>query len=177
MSALEQKGFQTPTRWALLKGVSAALIYLLLCFAVLCLVYPIGQRIRSFRYPLSQALTEYLLLSSLVMCIVVLVVPLLTWWCNRLVIWMNVMIRTVSTFVILFFLAAYVGTSDHLGDYWPASQIESFFSELEFLIFEIKYAPIVSVLAAIYYTWTGRNRAVPPSSHHRYATRGRSRER
>jgi hypothetical protein len=160
-----------------LKGLSAALVYWLLCFAVLCLAYPIGDRITELGYPFFQVLTEYALMSFLVMCIVVWVVPLLTWWCNRLVIWMSVIIRTVTTFVILFLLAGYVGTSDDLEQLWPTSQIQSFFGELRVLIFLYEYTPMVSVLAGVYYWWIGRHKAVPPARLERLATRGRARER
>ncbi|MFY9609633.1 MAG: hypothetical protein WAU45_13575 [Blastocatellia bacterium] len=111
-------------------------------------------------------------MSFLVMCVVVWVAPLLTWWCKRLVIWMSVIIRTVATFVMLFLLAGYVSNSDDLEQLWPASQIQSFFSELRVFTFALAYAPIVSVLAGVYYWWIGRRNAVPPPSPERYATRG-----
>lgn len=177
MSALGHNAFQTSGRWTLLKGLSAALLYWLLCLAVLCLVYPIGDRTRWFLNPLSRVLTEYLLMSFLVMCTVVLVVPLLTWWCNRLVTWLSIIVRTLTTFVILFLLAGYVGNSDDLEQVWPTSQIQSFFSELRVLIFLYEYTPIVSVLAGVYYWWIGRRKAVIPPSPERYATRGQTRKR
>ena len=152
-------------------------MYWLLCFVVLCLVYSIGDRIQGLRYARSQVLTEYLLMSFVVMCVVVFVVPLLTWWCNRLVIWMSVIIQTVGAFVTLCFLAGFIASSDELLKYWPINRIDDFFGRLEFFTFALEYAPIVSVLAGMYYTWIGRNRVVTPPSAERFATRGRPRER
>lgn len=176
MSALGHNGFQAPNRWSLLKGFSAAFLYWLVCFAVLCLVYPVGERIGWSSSLLSEVLPEYALLSFLVMCVAVWVVPLLSWWCKRLVIWMSVIIRTVATFAMMFLLAGYVSNSDGLEQLWPTSQIQSFFSELRVFTFALVYAPIVSVLAGVYYWWIARRTAVPPSSPKRYATRGRARE-
>jgi hypothetical protein len=169
-------GFHLNSR-NLLKRLLAAVLYFLACFAVLCLVYPIQTRMRLSRYSLSQALPEYELMSLVVTCIVVVLVPLLTWWSNRLVIWISVMIRTVTTFVILYFLASSIGTSHQLINYPPTSRISSFFAEWQFLGFAFFYAPIVSVIAGVYYWWTARSKAVLPPNPETYATRGRSRER
>jgi hypothetical protein len=162
--------------WNLLKRLLAAVVYFLACFVVLCLVYPIQERMRFSRYSLSQALPEYELMSLVVTCIVVVLVPLLTWWCNRLVIWMSVIIRTVITFVLLYFLASSIGTSPQLINDLPTSRISTFFAEWQFLGFAFFYAPIVSVLASVHYWWTGRQKLVASAKPQKYATRGRGRE-
>jgi hypothetical protein len=158
-----------------LKGFSAALLYWLLCFAVLCLVYPIGGRMRVFHYSLSQVLGEYLLMSLVVMCVVVLVVPLLTWWCNRFVLWKCVVVRGVVTFVVLYLLAGYIATSPELISNVPISRLRGFLGGLEFLSFQFEFAPIVSIMAGIYHTWTGRSKALPPRPDG-FATIGRARD-
>lgn len=150
-------------------------MYWLVCFTVLCLVYPFGDRIGWATSSVSEVLPEYGLMSVLVMCVVVWVVPVLTWWCKRLVIWMSVVIRTVTTFVILFLLAGYIGASNYLRDFWPTSQIKSFFNEWGFLTFALEYVPIVSVLAGVYFWWIARRKAVPPQKPDKHATRGRAR--
>ncbi len=168
--------FKALNDWNLLKGFLAIVLFFLASFAVLCNVYPIRERMSFRRYSLSQVLPEYVVMSLVVTCAVVLVVPLLTWWCNRFVIWMSVMIRTVVAFFILFLLVTYVGTSDDLEYLWPITQIQSFFSELRVIIFAYAYTPLVSTLAAVYYWWIARRTAIPRSSPKRYATRGRARE-
>jgi hypothetical protein len=166
-----------PLNWQLLlKRLLAAALYLLISFTVLCLVYDIRDRMRWSRHSLAQILPQYLLTSFAVTCIVTVFIPLLTWWCNRLVIWTSVIIRTVITFVVLYFLSGAIGSSHQLINNPPTSHISDFFSDLEFLIFQFEYAPIVSMLAGLYYWWIGRRAAVSPSSPTRYATRGRARE-
>jgi hypothetical protein len=151
-------------------------LYWLLCLAVLCWVYPIGDRIRLYRSSLSRVLPEYVIMSFLVMCLVVLAVPLVTWWCNRLVIWISVVIRTAITLVSLWVFATYMDTRE-FKTYWLTSQLTSFFSELRVVVFAYAYTPIVSVLAGVYYTWIGRRKATPPPSPERYPTRGEASER
>ena len=158
----------------LLKRLLAAVLYFVVSFAVLCLVYPIRERMRWVRYSLTQMLPEYLVMSLIVTCIVVFAVPLLTWWCNRLVIWMSVIIRTATALVMLWIFASTIGMGEPRR--WPPSQIVSFFSEMQVIIFAYEYAPIISLLAGVYYWFTFRRRVVT-SSPERYATRGRSRER
>jgi hypothetical protein len=77
---------------------------------------------------------------------------------------------------MLFLLADYVSNSDDLEQLWPTSQIQSFFSELRVFTFAMAYAPIVSLLAGVYYWWIGRRRTVPHPSPEKYAARGRARE-
>ena len=166
-----------PLKWQiLLKRLLAAALYFLLSFTVLCLVYDIRDRMRWSRYSLSQILPEYLLTSFAITCIVTIFIPLLTWWCNRLVIWMSVIIRTVITFAVLYFLSGSIGSSQQLINNPPTSHISDFLSDLEFLIFQFEYAPIVSMLAGVYYWWIGRPTGVPPSSPKGHATRGRAHE-
>ena len=170
MGSIGRKGVQNSNRRTPLKGFAAALVYMVFCFAALYFLYP-----ELYRYSSSQALPEYFLMSFIVTCIVVLVVPLVTWWCNRLEIWMAVIIRTVSTSVIMWILATSMNDREFTA-YWPASQLTSFFSELRVIIFAYVFTPIVSLLAGVYYSFTFRRRVVT-SSPERYATRGRSRER
>jgi hypothetical protein len=176
MSALGLSGIHLNWRH-LFKSFLGAVSYFLACFVILCLVYPIQERMRFSRYSLSQALPEYELMSLVVTCIVVVLVPLLTWWCNRLVIWMSVIIRTVTAFVLLYFLASSIGTSPQLINDPPTSRISTFFAEWQFLGFAFFYAPLVSVLAGVYYWWTGRQKLIASAKPQRYATRGRGHER
>lgn len=169
MSASEQKGSQTIHRRRLLKGFSAALLYWLVCFAVLCVVFPIWEQV-------SYVLFEYVLMSSLVAFIVIVLVPLLTWWCKRLSIWISVMIRVMATFAILAYIAGSIGNSPELINYGPTAEISGFFAEWRFISFVLVYGTIVSVLAGVYYWWIGRPTGVPPSSPKGHATRGRAHE-
>jgi len=175
MSALGLSGIHLNWRY-LFKRLLAAVFCFWACFAVLCFVYPIQERMRSFHYSLSQVLPEYLLMSFIVTCIVVFVVPLLSWWCNKLVIWMSVIIRTVATFVLLWVFAMSLD-SRGLKDYWPPSQIMSFFTELRVIVFAYEYTPIVSLVAGVYYSFTGSRKSTPTPNAERYAQRGQARER
>jgi len=157
----------------LLKRVLPPALFFLACFAVLCLAYPLQE---SSGNSLSQALAEYEVMTFVVTCIVVVIVPLLTWWCYRLEIWMTVIIRTVATFAMLWIVATSMETRE-LRDYWPASQMTHFFSELRVIVFAYEFTPLISLLAGVYYALTGRRKTAPLPSTERFAIRGRARER
>ena len=175
-SELRHTNTQILDSWNLPKRLLAAISYFLACFVLLCVVVPIWERARFLRLSLSYVLPEYVTMSLVVTCIVVVIVPLATFWCRWLPIWMSVIIRVIAAFLILAYLASYIGNSHELINYGPTARISIFLAELRFISFVLFYGTIVSVIAGVYYWWTGRRKAIPLSSSKRYATQGRARQ-
>jgi hypothetical protein len=139
----------------LIKRIIGALIYLVTSFALLAVVFPMAERVEVFNRSWSSTLNKYLRMSLIVTAVVVVVIPLVTWWCTKLPLWIGVVIRTGCVFAALYYLAIKIGTSPDLINLGPTARISSFFAEWRFVIFIYQYTTAASILAAVYYWWTG----------------------
>jgi hypothetical protein len=139
----------------LIKRFVGATIYLVISFASLAVVFPIADGANGQYRSWARAITEYLRMSLIVTAIVVVLVPLITWWCRKLPLGIAVIVRMLCVFGALAYMAETIGTSHDLITLPPTSRISDFFSELRFLVFIYIYGTAVSVFAGGYYWWNG----------------------